>query len=126
MLCPLTDNTQIRSNYSSVIKSIETFEDNPYKFVMHAHKMHVSNKFIFSELYMQQKSVWDKEGTLDQLTFEDIHNPDWEPSTKIDDWFLKFNRPEYGYKADNLVGLGPYQVTEFETGQYITIERKNN
>ena len=126
MLCPLTDNSQIRSNYSSVIKSIETFEDNPYKFIMHAHKIHVSNKFIFSELYMQQKSLWDKEGTLEKLSFEDIHNPEWSPSQKIDDWFLKFNKPEYSYEAKNLVGLGPYQITEFETGQYITIERKNN
>ena len=41
MLCPLTNNAQIRSNYSSVIKSIELIQNDPLKFTMHAHKVHV-------------------------------------------------------------------------------------
>ena len=57
MLCPLTDNAQIRSNYSTVIKSIEIDPTNPMKFTMHAQKIHWENKFIFSDLYMVQKSL---------------------------------------------------------------------
>ena len=50
MLCPLTNNAQIRSNYSTVIKSIELDNINPMKFIMHAQNIHWDNKFIFSDL----------------------------------------------------------------------------
>ena len=36
MLCPLTNNAQIRSNYTTLIKSIEIDKNNPMKFTMHA------------------------------------------------------------------------------------------
>ena len=126
MLCPLTNNSQIRSNYSTVIKSIETFPEDPYKFVMHAHKLHVSNKHIFSELYMQQKDHWDPEGTLDNLTFNSIHDKDWTPTKRIDNWFVKFNRSENSFVEKNLVGLGAYKVSEWQTGQYIILTKKED
>ena len=42
------------------------------------------------------------------------------------EWFNAFNHADNRYKPNNLVGLGPYKVTEWETGSYITVERKNN
>ena len=50
MLCPLTNNAQIRSNYTTVIKSIKIDSSNPMKFTMNAQNVHWDNKFIFSEL----------------------------------------------------------------------------
>ena len=50
MLCPLTNNAQIRSNYTTVIKSIELDDSNPMKFTLHAQNIHWENKFIFSDL----------------------------------------------------------------------------
>tara|TARA_B100000700_G_scaffold205894_1_gene226320 strand:+ start:352 stop:2112 length:1761 start_codon:yes stop_codon:yes gene_type:complete len=126
MLCPLTDNTQIRSNYSTVIKSIEIFPKDPYKFVMHAKKVHVNNKTIMGGIYMQQKSHWDPDSLLDNISFNDIHNKEWKPSKDIDDWFVKFNNPNNSYQEDKLVGLGAYQVSEFKTGQYIILNKKEN
>ena len=55
MLSPLTNNAQIRSNYTTVIKSIELDNENPMKFTMHAQNVHWDNKYIFSELYMVQQ-----------------------------------------------------------------------
>ena len=126
MLCPLTDNTQIRSNYNTVIKSIQTYPEDAYKFTMHAKKLHVSNKDIFSELYMQQEQRWDQEGLLNNLSFEDIYNENWEASELIQDWFVQFNHADNSYATNNLTGLGSYQVTEFKTGQYITLEKKKD
>ena len=92
MLCPLTDNSQIRSNYNTVIKSIQTYPDDPLKFTMHAKEIHVSNMSIFSELYIQQKNLWDPNGILDPMSFEDIHSPNWKASKRIENWFIKFNQ----------------------------------
>ena len=126
MLCPLTDNSQIRSIYSTVIESIETYPEDPLKFTMHAKTLHVNNKTILGGIDIQQKGFWDPERILDNINFIDIHNSDWKPSKEIENWFIKYNHADNSYQPENLVGLGPYQVTQFVTGQYIIIEKKKN
>ena len=126
MLCPLTNNAQIRSNYSTVIKSIVIDKNNPKKFTMNAQNIHWSNKFIFSELYIVQKSLWDPNGVLDNLTFEEILSDKFKETEALSDWFNSFNDADNSYRPNLLVGLGAYQVTEWEASQYITIEKKKN
>jgi len=125
-LCPLTDNAQIRGNYTSVIKSIEIDKENPRRFTMIAKDKHVSNATIFSEIWIQQKAYWDSTGILDDLTFEDIHSINFKEKESWSEWFNRFNHGDNRYKPNNLVGLGPYQVSEWETGSYITVTKKEN
>jgi peptide/nickel transport system substrate-binding protein len=126
MLCPLTNNAQIRGNYTSVIKSIELDPSNPMKFTMHAQNIHWENKFIFSELYMVQKDLWDAKGVLDKVTFTDLLSEDFNETEALQQWFNAYNNADNGYQPKLLVGLGAYQVTEWEASQYITIEKKEN
>ena len=126
MLCPLTNNAQIRSNYSTVIKSIVIDKNNPMKFTMNAQNIHWDNKFIFSELYIVQKSFWDPKGILDELSFEEILSDKFNETEVLSDWFNSYNDADNSYKPNLLVGLGAYQVTEWEASQYITIEKKQN
>jgi len=129
MLCPLTNNTQFRSNYSTVIKSIELYPNEPLKFTMNSQKLHVENKFIFSELYIQQKDFWDPNGILDKVSFEDLLSKDFNENIvteELSDFFNDFNKDDNSYQVERLVGLGSYQVTEWEKSQYITLERKKN
>ena len=128
MLCPLTNNTAFRSNYSTVIKSIELFPEDPLKFTMHAKKLHVENKFVFSELYLQQKDIWDPNAILDEISFENLHSKDFDKyivTEQLIEFFNDFNKDDYSYIPHLLQGLGAYQVTDWEKGQYIIIERKN-
>ena len=125
-LCPLTDNAQIRGNYTSVIKSIELDKENPRRFTMIAKDKHVSNATIFSEIWIQQKAYWDPTGILDDLSFEDIHATNFKEKESWSEWFNHFNHGDNRYKPNNLVGLGPYQVSEWETGSYITVTKKEN
>ena len=126
MLSPLTNNAQIRSNYTTVIKSIELDKENPMKFTMHAQNVHWDNKYIFSELYMVQKSLWDKKGVLDNVTFADLLSDDFKETEVLSDWFNAYNNADNSYQPELLVGLGAYQVTEWVASQYITIEKKEN
>ena len=125
-LCPLTDNAQIRGNYTSVIKSVELHPTNPLKFTMVAFGKNVTSKSIFSEVWIQQKSHWDPNGVLDDLSFEDIHSVNFKEKKEWSDWFNDFNHGDNRYKPERLVGLGPYQVSEWVTGSYIIVERKEN
>lgn len=125
-ICPLTDNANVRGNYSSVIKNIILYPDNPKKFTMVAFGKNVTNANIFSEVYIQQKSHWDSLGVLDDLTFEDIHNPNFKEKKEWSDWFNAFNHGDNRYQPERLVGLGPYQISEWETGSYIIAKKKEN
>ena len=133
MLCPLTNNTQIRNNYTSVIKSIELYPEDPLKFTMIAHGVHYTNKDIFSEIYIQQKNYWDPDGILDNINYNNLFNDKGKANTEFDkkyvtdeisNYFTKYNSDDNSYTPSRLQGLGAYQVTEWETGQYITIEKK--
>ena len=124
MLCPLTNNTQIRGNYTTVIKSIELDTSNPMKFTMHAQNVHWDNKFIFSELFIQQKSLWDPKGVLTNVSFENILSDNFNETEALQEWFNAYNNADNSYKPNLLVGLGAYQVTEWVASQYITIEKK--
>lgn len=126
MLCPLTNNAQIRSNYSTVIKNIEINKSNTKKFVMNAQNIHWENKFIFTELYIVQKKLWDPNGVLDDLSFTEILSEKFNETEALSNWFNKFNDADNSYKPNLLVGLGAYQVTQWEASQYITIEKKEN
>ena len=125
-LCPLTNNTQIRSNYTTVIKGVKKDSSNPSKFIMTAKQLHVNNKTIFREIYIQQKSFWDPNGVLDNLTFEEIHAKDFKSTDKLNDWFNNLNKGDNSFVPEKLVGLGPYQVSEFVVGSYIKIVKKKN
>jgi len=116
MLCPLTNNAQIRGNYSTVIKSIELDKENPLKFTMHAQNVNWENRYIFSELYMVQKSLWDPKGVLDNISFADLLDIDFKEHVETEelaDWFNEYNDADNSYKPTLLVGLGAYQVTEW-------------
>ena len=126
MLCPLTNNAQIRSNYTTVIKNIELDPSNPMKFIMHAQNIHWDNKFIFSEIFIQQKSLWDPKGILDNISFQELLSENFNETEALQDWFNLYNNADNSYKPNLLLGLGAYQVTQWEASQYITIEKKEN
>ena len=125
-ICPLTDNANVRGNYTSVIKDIILYPNDPLKFTMVAFGKNVTNADIFSEVYVQQKAHWDPNGVLDDLSFADIHNPNFKEKEEWSDWFNAFNHGDNRYQPNRLVGLGPYQIAEWETGSYIIAKRKEN
>lgn len=125
-IAPLTNNSQVKGIYASVIESVRKHRSNPNKFIVRTKILHVENLTIYQEIYIQQKTHWDPAGVLDDFTFKQIHNPSYEPSEEMTNWFNDFNKGDNSYVPEQIVGLGPYQITEFIPGSYITIERKEN
>lgn len=126
MLCHLTNNSQIRPIYNSVIKSVDLDQENPLKFSMTALDINWTAKTILGGIYIQQKSYWDPNGILDDISFDQILNRGFEETDEIANWFNDFNHADNGYKPENLKGLGPYKVSEWEASQYITLTKKEN
>ena len=126
MLCHLTDNSQIRPIYSSVIKSIIPDPNNPLKFSMEAQDIKWTAKTIMGGIYIQQKKLFDPTGILDNISFKQILDKSFQETDEIADWFNRFNDADNAYKIEKLEGLGPYKVSEWETEQYITLTKKEN
>ena len=61
---------------------------------------------------------------FDNITFDQILNKSFEETKEIANWFNNFNDAKNGFKVENLKGLGPYEVSEWETEQYIILTKK--
>ena len=127
-VCPLTDNAAVRPIYDTVIDDVILDPDDPYAFTMKAKKVYATNAEIYSEIWLQQQSYWDPDGVLDRYSFKDFYKPDFKSTVGQDlvDWMRKFNDADNSYLPENLVGLGPYKVTAWETDNYIELTRKEN
>lgn len=127
-ICPLTDNAAVRPIYDTVIDDVILDPNDPFAFTMKAKKVYATNAEIFSEVFMQQQSHWDPEGVLDKYTFAQFYDPDFKANAgqDLNDWMQDFNSADNSYLPDRLVGLGPYQVTEWQTDAYIELTRKES
>ncbi len=126
MLCHLTDNSQIRPIYNSVIESVEIDKENPLKFKMRALDINWTAKTILGGIYIQQRKFWDPNGIFDNISFKQILSRSFQETDEITDWFNNFNHADNGFKPEKLKGLGPYKVSEWEPSQYITLTRKES
>ena len=82
MLCHLTNNSQIRPIYNSVIKSVKLNPTNPLKFSMTAQDINWTAKTILGGIYIQQKSYWDPNKVLDKISVEGLTEKDIPSLTK--------------------------------------------
>lgn len=126
VLSPLTDNSEIRPVYNSVIASAFADKSNPKVFYIKHKQVHITNKSIMSEIYMLQKSVWDSSNILGNLSFEKIHSDNFKSDPPLDKWFNGFNSSDNGYLPGKIKGLGPYELIAFEKDNYVLLEKKNN
>ena len=125
MLCHLTDNSQIRPVYNSVIESVKVDPNNKFKFSMRALDVNWTAKTILGGIYIQQKKYWDPNGILEKISFDELHSRSFEETDEVTNWFNEFNHADNGFKPEKLKGLGPYEVSEWEPSQYITLTRKD-
>lgn len=126
LVCPLTDNSDVRPIYNAIVEDVIPDDTNPRKFYLICKSRHICNIDVFSEMYLQQKSHWDPNGVLNDLTFKTINGTTFKSKESWDDWFTRYNDADNSYIPENLVGLGPYQVTAFEKDNYILLEKKKN
>ncbi len=125
-LCPLTNNPLSRPIYTSIIDSLYPSEDSSLEFFMKTKITHVSNSTILEEMVLMQKSHWDTANVMEQLSFQNIHSPNFKSSPQLDNWFNTFNDSKNAYVPENIVGLGPYQVEFIKKDNFISLVKKEN
>lgn len=125
--CPLTDNPFFKSLYAN-IRNIEVDPSNNRRFVIHMKDIYFKNPYMMDDVYLIQKAKWDPEGVLDSIPMEAMDNEKFDPAKYkgLEAWESKFNSGETGRNLNLANGLGPYKVTNWQSGSSITLERKKN
>lgn len=124
LICPLTNNPGHRSIYSVVFEDVWVDENNPRKVYYRSKELDYGAKNIFQGICILQKSFWDKNGIVNNIPLKGIDNHTFSKDEKR--WFETFNGHEYSFKPSKIVGAGPYQVSEYVLGSYVTLVKKQN
>lgn len=109
------------------IKKIEIDETSPKKFTV------TTNRLFRAEagtgIYVYPEHVYDPAGLMKTFEFEDLIDEEKyksldEGSTKLKEFGEQFNSNKY--KREVVESCGAYKLLEWETGQKIVLERKEN
>ena len=126
-LCPLTNNPSVRLYWEN-IENILSDSLHPQKFTVVMKKKHIQNVFFFVGFPIMQRSFYDSNNTLSTFTLKQFSDTAFKVSdySNLKNWAKEFNDDKYGRDPKKLNGLGMYEVSEWVTGQYITLLRKKN
>lgn len=125
--CPLTNNP-ITKSYFENIKTVKTYENNPYKFTIIMKREHFNNVMFLTDYPVIQRKFFDPQNILSKYTFEQFDDPAFVPDAYSDltAWANEFNDAKYGADVTKLNGSGPYEVAKWTRGQTLILERKKN
>ena len=126
-VCALTNNPAAKS-YLENMKDIVSDPANQRKFSIVMKKRYIQNMVFLTEIPILQRSYFDTKNLLGNYSFKELSDSSFKADAHEDikAWANEFNDAKYGHNPENLVGLGPYQVTNWENGQSITLTKKKN
>mgnify|MGYP001395545639 CR=1 FL=1 len=118
MLCPLTNNAQIRSNYTTVIKSVVVDKENPLKFTMYAHDVNYTNA---DETQLSRVFINLIKNSIESIYDKISKNVDFKGKINID--IRSDSDYIYVVIVDNGVGFGHIDKTKM-LSPYFTTKKK--
>ncbi|MFT4666503.1 MAG: ABC-type transport system substrate-binding protein [Polaribacter sp.] len=101
---------------------------NPKRFSVLTNKTYLLSEAAMSSISVYPKHVYDPESLLDVFSIGDLKN---DSITKINKKVLlkfanQFQAPLHSSDPKGIVGCGPYKLVEWESGQYIILQKKEN
>lgn len=117
--------------YFNFIQKIEIDAENPKKFTLFSkEKYFMAEETTGEYLSILPRYIYDPNGLMNDFTIEELAEPKNENSlkqnAKIIEFAEKFNSNKYSRELSFVVGSGPYQLTEWTTGQQIVLTRKKD
>jgi peptide/nickel transport system substrate-binding protein len=125
--CALTNNPAAKS-YLVNLKDILPDAANPRKFTIEMKERYIQNIVFLTEIPILQSNYFDSSKVLQKYSYKQLCDAGFDANKHPDliQWANRFNSAQYGHNPENIVGLGAYQVSAWESGQTITLTRKKN
>lgn len=127
-----TMSTQRIRPYLEIIKDIEEYPGDPKKFsVITIEKSISGEEIVASTIPVMPAHIYDKEGYLTEIPLGDFLDPKRaeklsKENPNIQAFVDLFNSVDYARSPAFISGSGPYKLTEWKTGQSITLDKKEN
>ena len=117
--------------FFSRIKAVEIDEENPKKFtVIVGIKDIINREIVTGEIPILPEYHYDANGLMRGFSLESLQDPDQLEQLKTDPKIIAFadffNAPTTSSVPENIVGCGPYSLTEWVPGERITMVKKEN
>lgn len=125
--CELTNNPSVKAYWKN-IQTILPDDKDPQKFTMIMKENNIQNMSFVTSFCIMQRSFHDPDNILNKYSFEQLDDSNFhaENEKELLQWAQNFNDDKYGRTPEYLNGLGPYKVSNWETGQSVTLIKKKN
>jgi len=124
--------TQRFQPYLSSISDVEVDVENPKRFTIITDEQYIlSEEAITTTVPVMPEYVYDPEGLLREIPLSDFLDSEKigqiaENNPNLQAFADEFVKQKYGREPEGVVGSGPYRLAEWETGQYILLEKKED
>ncbi|GJM32316.1 MAG: peptide-binding protein [Saprospiraceae bacterium] len=130
MFNPLVKSGAFRA-YLDMIRDMKIDTDNPRKFTIYTNEQYILTEPAVSNITILPRYNYDSSGLMNDIALDQLTNPkkaeDWaNTDANIQEFASQFNDVKFGREIDNIIGNGPYRLTGWDSGQKLTLERKEN
>lgn len=127
---PNVDAEHLRP-YVDFIKHMEIDEQNPKKFTLYSKEPYFAAEFSSGGIaYIAPEYIYDPKGLMKGYTLKELSDPDKVSELKSDPKMVEFgeemNSEKFQREKGFVVGCGPYEFVEWQTGQRILLKKKEN
>lgn len=125
--CPLVNDPMVKTYWNN-LKEIIFDQTDTMKFTCVMNNKNIQNKFWFGSFPILEQKFHDPASVLSKFTLSQFGDStiDLKRFPELVKWADEFNDDSNGRSLSKLNGLGMYKVTNWETGQYLTLEKKKN
>ena len=125
MLAPCVNNAEVKSFFTNLI-DIRVSDTSETEFIVQLKDRYFDNLLMLSEVIVLQEDFFDPEHTLRAFTISEMLSQSISTSktATLERFCSKINSSDYGRVPSKMNGLGPYKISEWQTGSYITLVRK--
>ncbi len=123
---PKVDCHRIRPYFEFIDSMI--FYDDPMKFTFLCKEKYILAEVETGDFTVLPKHIYDPKGLMEQFSISDLNREGNELSANpaIVEFANEYNSPKFQREKGFIVGSGPYEFVEWQTGQRITLIRKKN
>jgi len=124
--------TQRFQPYLSSISEVQIDAQNPKRFTIITDEQYIlSEEAITTAVPVMPEYVYDPEGLLSDIPLTDFLDSEKisqiaESNPDLQTFADEFVKQKYGREPEGVVGSGAYRLAEWETGQYILLEKKDD
>ncbi|MEL6973472.1 MAG: ABC transporter substrate-binding protein, partial [Bacteroidota bacterium] len=123
----IAEAAPFRPGYSA-LADVVADPDNPLRFSIISNEKYILAEDTYSNTGIYPKHIFDSAGLMDAYSFAQLKTEGEalveEPA--LQQFAEQFRSAEFSRSPEKLIGAGPYRLTGWEDGQYITLTRVDN